>query len=84
MTRDPAALWCISASWHDSIFHAQKILQGAGQAKGQFLPCQYLVSSAKSGGSYAAHNEEPVLHQVRSASIEQRAEIETEPRGCCE
>ncbi len=48
------------------------------QAKGQFLPCQYLVSSAKSGGSYAAHNQEPVLKQVGSASIEQRAEIETE------
>jgi len=53
-------------------------LQGAGQARGQFLPGQYLASSAKSGGSYAAHNQEPVLKQVRSASIEQRAEIETE------
>jgi hypothetical protein len=68
-------------SWHDSIFHAQKVLQGARQARGQFLPCQYLASSAKSGGSYGAHNQEPVLDQVRSASIEQRAEIEIERVG---
>jgi predicted nucleic acid-binding protein len=64
----------VSVSWHDSIFRAQKIPQGAGQAQAQFLPGQYLASSAKSGGSYAAHDEEPVLDQVRPASIEQRAD----------
>src|SRR5690349_738822 len=74
----PAVLWCISASWHDSIFRAQKPLQGGRQGWGQFLPCQYLAPSAKSGGSYAAHYVVPIFEQVRPASIEQRAEIEIE------
>src|ERR1700724_416474 len=69
---------CISADRYDSVFHAQKPLQGGRQAKAQFLPGQHLASSAKSRRSYAARNAVPVLQQVRPASVEQRAEIEVE------
>ena len=37
-----------------------------------------LASSAKTGKSYAAYNAVPVLEQVRPASVEQRAKIETQ------
>src|SRR5258707_14048296 len=72
------ALLCgISAHRHDSVFHAQKPLQGSGQAKTQFLPGQHFASSAKTGKSYATYNAVPVLEQVRPAPVKQRAKIET-------
>ncbi len=85
--RGSCSLWYISARWHDSIFHAHKILQGTWQARGQFLPGQYLASSAKSGGSYAAHNQEPVLKQVRFGehrATSRNRDRAHEPRGRCE
>jgi len=71
-------LFGISAHRHDSVFNAQKPLQGGRQAKTQFLPGQYLAFSAKTGKSYAAYNRVPVLEQVGPASVEQRAEIKVE------
>jgi len=61
---------------YDSVFHAQKPLQGCGQADSEFLPRQDLASSAKIGKSYATHNAVPVLEQVRPASVKQRAKVE--------
>jgi len=50
-------------------FTLRKFFKAPGKQEVSSCHVNTLPSSAKRGGSYAAHNKEPVLKQVRSARI---------------
>lgn len=60
-------------SSRNAVFPRQKFLQGLGQYRGEFLPCQQLQAAAQRAAPDRAHDRIPFFNQVRASGVAQDA-----------